>query len=187
MIKPNNTNSIANSDDPEPDSPVSRLTIDISVNDTRWQPLVEGLRAHASFVWERLGLPDCELSLVLDSDSAVQLLNRDYRDKDKPTNVLSFPAFDFAQPATADDFPPPPVLLGDIVMAYETLDREASAGGRRLADHSLHLLTHGLLHLIGHDHEGELEATRMEHLEVELLGQCGIADPYQTNTQGDVS
>jgi probable rRNA maturation factor len=187
MIKANNTNAVANSDDPEPDSPVSALTIDICVNDTHWQPLVEGLRAHAVFVWQYLALPASELSLVLDSDRAVQQLNRDYRDKDKPTNVLSFPAFDFQQPAMADDFPPPPVLLGDIVMAYETLNREAETGGVALADHALHLLTHGMLHLLGHDHEGELEATRMEHIEVEILGRCGIASPYATHAQGDVS
>ena len=93
------------SEDPEPDSPAliddSPFDIEASVNDARWQPLCDDIMAHGHFVWQVLGLPACELSLVLDNDAAVHALNRDYRGKDKPTNVLSFPSIDFDQPATA--------------------------------------------------------------------------------------
>ncbi len=187
MMKNNNQQSAVLSDDPEPDSPADKLTIDTSVAETRWQPLVADLHTHGQFVWQALALPACELSLVLENDAAVQQLNQSYRGKDKPTNVLSFPALDFAQPATADDFPAPPILLGDIIMAYETVAREAAEAGVSLSDHARHLLTHGLLHLIGHDHQEEAQATHMEQLEVSLLAQCGIADPYLNSTSGDPS
>lgn len=168
-------------EDPEPDSPagaVSQLTIEISVNDARWQELAAALMAHAHFVWQALGLPACELSLVLDDDAAVQSLNKTYRGKDKPTNVLSFPAVDFVEPASLDCFPPPPVLLGDVVMAYETMRSEAEKADLAFGAHAKHLLTHGLLHLLGYDHESTQQAEHMEALEIDLLAQCGIANPY---------
>jgi probable rRNA maturation factor len=187
MMKNNNQQSAVLVDEPEPDSPTGDLTIDTSIVDKRWQPLVAELQAHGQFVWQALALPACELSLVLDNDAAVQQLNHSYRDKNKPTNVLSFPALDFAQPATSDDFPAPPILLGDIIMAYETLAREADEGAISLTDHARHLLTHGLLHLLGYDHQDDAQASHMEQLEVRLLAQCGIANPYLNSTTGDLS
>ena len=172
----------AASEDPEPDSPAliddSPLNIEASVNDARWQPLCDDILAHGHFVWQVLGLPACDLSLVLDNDAAVHALNRDYRGKDKPTNVLSFPALDFDQPATAEGFPPPPVLLGDVVMAYETMHDEAAKANISLAAHAQHLLTHGILHLIGHDHDGAAAADVMERLEIDILARRGIDNPY---------
>ena len=117
-----------------------------------------------------------ELSLVLADDARVQALNRVYRGRDKPTNVLSFAAGD-------DDSMPPipgaPRPLGDVVLALETATAEAAAAGKPLADHVTHLTVHGVLHLLGYDHErGPAEAAEMESLEVAILATLGVADPY---------
>ena len=113
-----------------------------------------------------------ELSLLLSDDAAVQELNRAWRGKDKPTNVLSFPAPE--QPGV-----PGPRHLGDIVLAYETVVREAAEEGKSLHDHVLHLIVHGTLHLLGYDHELEVEAEIMEGLEIEALARLGVANPYR--------
>jgi probable rRNA maturation factor len=115
--------------------------------------------------------PDAEISLLLTDDAGVRALNRDWRGKDKATNVLSFPAP--VQPGL-----PGPRHLGDIALAYETLAREAEAQSKTLADHLSHLVVHGTLHLLGYDHELEAEAEIMEGLEVKALATLGIADPY---------
>ncbi|MGU9982106.1 rRNA maturation RNase YbeY [Phreatobacter sp. HK31-P] len=108
---------------------------------------------------------DAELSLALADDAAVQALNRDYRAKDKPTNVLSFPAAHGP-------------LLGDVIIAWETLIREAAEEDLTPVDHLTHLTIHGLLHLLGYDHETEAEALRMEALETSILAGLGIRDPH---------
>jgi probable rRNA maturation factor len=115
-----------------------------------------------------------EVSILLTDDARIQELNRDWRGKDKPTNVLSFPAL------TPGEVPPSdmPFLLGDIVLAYGTVAGEAEAEGKPIADHLRHLLVHGVLHLLGHDHEAEDEAERMEALEVRVLEGLGVPDPY---------
>ncbi len=113
-------------------------------------------------------------AVALSSNAAVRRLNAAYRGKDAPTNVLSFPA-----PA-----PPPSVrieglrALGDVMLALETLLDEAAAAGIQPTHHFQHLLVHGLLHLIGYDHETDADAERMEALEVTLLARLGIPDPY---------
>jgi probable rRNA maturation factor len=127
----------------------------------------------------RAGGPDwldrAEVSLLLTDDAAIQALNAAWRGQDRPTNVLSFPALDLA----AAELPPAgPVLLGDIVLSLGTLEREAAEQGKPLADHFDHLLVHGLLHLLGHDHETDEDAAAMEALEVALLAAQGVADPY---------
>ena len=114
-----------------------------------------------------------ELSLVLSDDAHVRVLNRDWRDKDRPTNVLSFPAED-RDPDIAPALP----MLGDVVLAEETVRREAREQDKGFRDHALHLIAHGVLHLLGHDHMDEAEAERMEDLEVKVLGRVGIGDPY---------
>ncbi|MFO1072985.1 MAG: rRNA maturation RNase YbeY [Geminicoccaceae bacterium] len=119
-----------------------------------------------------------ETSVLLADDARVRELNRDWRGKDAPTNVLSFPAED--EPPV----PGVPALLGDVVLALETVRREALAEGKPLADHASHLLVHGTLHLLGYDHEVEAEAERMEAREVELLALLGIADPYRAPEAG---
>lgn len=111
-----------------------------------------------------------EISIVLADDAFVRDLNRQYRNIDRPTNVLSFPA--------DDDDGLGPRLLGDVILAYETVQREADAAGKRMLDHVSHLIIHGALHLLGFDHEDEQEAIEMEALETAILARLGIADPY---------
>lgn len=110
---------------------------------------------------------ECEISIVLESDENIQVLNRDYRGKDKPTNVLSFPQDE-------------EMLLGDIVLAYETIEREAREAKISFRDHFIHLVVHGFLHLIGYDHETDEEAEEMEQLEIDILESMGVKNPYQT-------
>ncbi|HST93529.1 MAG TPA: rRNA maturation RNase YbeY [Microvirga sp.] len=113
-----------------------------------------------------------EASVMLTDDAQIRELNRTWRDKDKPTNVLSFPAPE--QPGLDG-----PRHLGDIALAYETLVRESEEESKELAHHFAHLIVHGVLHLLGYDHEVEAEADIMEALEVKALATLGIADPYR--------
>lgn len=113
-----------------------------------------------------------ELSILFTDDAHIRALNRDWRGKDKPTNVLSFPAFE----TVPGD--PLPLLLGDIVLARETIAAEAALEEKPLDHHLCHLVVHGLLHLLGYDHEDEAEAERMEALERRILSELAIPDPY---------
>lgn len=113
-----------------------------------------------------------EVSVAFSDDATVQRLNRTYRGRDAPTNVLSFPIED------CDDCDDAPRLLGDVVLAYETCAREASASGISLDDHIRHLVVHGVLHLLGFDHEEDAAAERMERLETAILAELGVPDPY---------
>jgi probable rRNA maturation factor len=147
-----------------------------------------------------------EVSIVLTSDAAIRALNRTWRRKDAPTNVLSFPAPFFtasaASPAsrraraaappdprgaggtaappaaTAGGGKRPPRHFGDVVIAYETAAREAVAEGKSLRNHVAHLAVHGFLHLLGYDHETDAEAAAMEQLEVAVLKRLAVSDPY---------
>lgn len=115
--------------------------------------------------------------VVFADDEAVRALNRDFRAKDAPTNVLSFPAdtsFPGSEMETDADGP----RLGDVILGYETCAREAAERGISLADHAAHLVLHGVLHLLGYDHTTEAEAERMEAIERAALQRLGIADPY---------
>lgn len=115
--------------------------------------------------------PGAEMSVTLTDDARIRVLNRDWRGKDTATNVLSFPAPDL--PEGADENP-----LGDVIVAFETVEREARADGKTLADHFTHLIVHGTLHLMGFDHEDEDEAQEMEDTERRVLASLGISDPY---------
>ncbi|WP_425086494.1 rRNA maturation RNase YbeY [Zavarzinia compransoris] len=117
-----------------------------------------------------------EIDLCLSSDEAVQQLNRDWRGKDKPTNVLSFPGLEGGIAASLPAEAPRP--LGDIVLALETCQREAVEQDKSLAHHVQHLVVHGVLHLLGYDHESDAEAKAMEALEVSVLAGLGVPDPY---------
>lgn len=121
--------------------------------------------------------PDCafEISIVLADDALVQRLNRDYRNQDKPTNVLSFAALDDDSAPLPEDGP---VMLGDIILACETVSREAAEQGKSFADHMTHLVAHGVLHLLSYDHETDDEADEMETLETAILMALGVPDPY---------
>lgn len=114
-----------------------------------------------------------ELSVRVTGRDEIRALNRDYRGRDRPTNVLSFPA---ELPAGLPGSAPQP--LGDIVICAPVLEDEAQAQNKPLADHWAHMLTHGTLHLLGYDHEDETDAEVMESLESRILAERGIADPY---------
>lgn len=147
--------------------------IDILIESPGWSS-IPGLEAVveravlATLVAEKVG--ESGISIMLGNDAAVRELNSQYRGKDRPTNVLSFPAPRMpGQPAP---------LLGDIILAYETCRSEAEAEGKSLADHVSHLVIHGTLHLLGHDHEEDRQAEAMEAREIALLAGLGIANPY---------
>ncbi|KTE28935.1 MULTISPECIES: rRNA maturation RNase YbeY [unclassified Sphingopyxis] len=122
--------------------------------------------------------PLVEVAVRLTDDAEVQTLNRDFRGKDKPTNVLSFPQVqhDLLEGLTNGD--DGEILLGDIVLARETCAREAEEKGISLADHATHLIVHGALHLVGYDHMDDASAHAMEALEVKALASLGLANPY---------
>ena len=143
-----------------------------------WEALAERAAAAAVSVAPELGHARLSASLLFTSDAEVQLLNAEWRGKDKPTNVLSFPMLERGELlALAADGPPE--MLGDIALALETCAREAAEKAVPLADHAAHLIIHGLLHLAGHDHEtSSADATEMEALEIKALASMGIADPY---------
>ncbi|ESZ87032.1 MAG: rRNA maturation factor [Blastomonas sp. CACIA14H2] len=150
--------------------------------DTDWEALAARAISAALAVSAQGALAQARftvsVSVHFGTDDEVQALNRDYRHKDKPTNVLSFPMIDrddFAALANTDDGE---VLLGDIMLAYQTCAREAEEKGIALAAHATHLALHGMLHLLGHDHVEEAEAGIMEALEVKALANLGIDNPY---------
>jgi probable rRNA maturation factor len=113
-----------------------------------------------------------ELSLVFTDDRSIREINAEWRHQDKPTNVLSFPAF----PVAPGTMPGP--MLGDVIVAYETLKREAEELEKPFEEHLTHLLVHGFLHLFGYDHIEDDEAERMEGLETRILARLGLSDPY---------
>jgi len=127
---------------------------------------------------ESVELPEgpVEVSVLLSDDKTVQDLNKRYRDQDKPTNVLSFAALD----SDDEGFRPEgePLLLGDVIIACETTQKEAEDQKKSLRDHLCHLTVHGVLHLLGYDHHDDNEAAKMESLETDILKGLGIADPY---------
>lgn len=136
-----------------------------------WQPLLPDAEATASgiiaSVFTHLGQEwQADIALVLSNDAQVQQMNAEFRGKDKPTNVLSFPSDE-------DE------AHGDIIMALETMQREAEEQGKRFGAHFAHLLVHGVLHLLGYDHIEPEEAEIMEEMEIAILASHSIANPYE--------
>jgi probable rRNA maturation factor len=125
-----------------------------------------------------------EVNILLTTDGALRKLNAAYRGKDKATNVLSFPT---SSDEEYQDFPATPggPVLGDIAVAYGVAVREAKAEGKTLKAHVSHLVVHGVLHLLGYDHEHDSDARNMEHLERKILARLGIADPYASDAAED--
>jgi probable rRNA maturation factor len=166
------------------------ITIDILQDDAQWDNVPFDLDAvtkqacnatydhlRAQGRWPDM-IETAELALTLTNDTAIQTLNHHYREKDKATNVLSFPAIDFDNDDPAFLALQSPVPLGDIVVAYETLDREKDEQDKSLKDHYTHMIIHGLLHLMGYDHIEDDEAEEMESLEIEVLSALAIENPY---------
>jgi probable rRNA maturation factor len=138
----------------------------------------EALAATLARVPHAHGLGRAEVSVLLADDATVRRLNAEYRGRDRPTNVLSFPLFEDALARGPGPSPAGAVPLGDIVLAFETVRDEAEADARPLPHHVSHLLIHGCLHLLGYDHQDATDAARMEGLERDILALLGIPDPY---------
>ncbi|MEK6541204.1 MAG: rRNA maturation RNase YbeY [Pseudomonadota bacterium] len=130
------------------------------------------------FDWLRDDATAAEVSVRLSNDAEVKTLNRDYRRKDAATNVLSFPQFDAGQVRQIASGNASDLLLGDIILAWETCAREADEKGIAVAAHAAHLIVHGMLHLLGYDHGEDDDAQGMEDLERAAMATMGYADPY---------
>lgn len=150
---------------------------------TDWEALAGRAADAAAQVAPELANPRLSASLLFSHDAEVQDLNREWRGKDKPTNVLSFPMLE-REDLLALAPQGPPELLGDIALAYETCQRESTEKGVSIEMHATHLIVHGLLHLAGHDHEtAPADAAAMEALEIKALALLGVADPYGDTDQ----
>ncbi len=159
------------------------MELDITIEEcwppAQWEDLAGRCAEAAGQVAVELANPRLVASLLFTSDDEVQALNREWRNRDKPTNVLSFPMLERLDLVHLDPDEGPPEMLGDIALAHETCAREAAEKGLSLEHHAAHLMVHGLLHLAGYDHEiSDAEAEKMEKMEVKALAQLGIADPY---------
>lgn len=163
------------------------LSLDINTEDARWGDLDPLARRAISAALVHLGHdPACfEVSLLACDDTRIAGLNAEFRGKPAPTNVLSWPTWDLS-PDTPGALPEPPETgtpeapepLGDIALAFDTCEREAAEQGKALADHTVHLLVHSTLHLLGYDHQTDPDAECMEATETAILAGLGIADPY---------
>jgi probable rRNA maturation factor len=154
--------------------------VDIQVQSPLWdaEPAAEATVREAIAAAAKRVPAAGEVSVALADDATIRTLNRDWRGVDKPTNVLSFPA-------SAPKIEGFPALLGDVIVAYETLAREASEEEKPVLHHLAHLAVHGYLHLLGYDHQTDSEADAMEGLEREILTVLRIADPYRGTAQND--
>ncbi|MSO75059.1 MAG: rRNA maturation RNase YbeY [Alphaproteobacteria bacterium] len=171
---------------------MSGVNIESQVAHAAWRDAVPDLtrranraaRAALAVATPMAAAAAAELALVFVDDAASRTLNRDWRGKDQPTNVLAFAAQETkggtGGPAAITGGP---LLLGDVVLAYETVADEAKAGGVPLGDHASHLIVHGVLHLLGYDHQRPREARVMETLEARALATMGIANPYEALPQ----
>jgi len=145
--------------------------IEVEIEDEAWTAALPDAAARVErAATAALGTIDGDVVVLLTDDAAVQELNARFRDKDRSTNVLSFPAAESAAPH-----------LGDLVLAFGVCAAEARTQGKSLADHLSHLTVHGVLHLLGRDHEAEAEAEAMEAEERAILASLGVADPYRTD------
>lgn len=176
---------------PEVDKSVERATpkAEIVVADEAWH----ALEFDVSAVVERAvraaidpaappALRGATIDILLTSDAEVRRLNARYRKRDEATNVLSFPQIDsiwrYSNVAVAMDGSRDEILLGDVVLARETIVREADEQGKTMPDHLAHMVVHGVLHLLGYDHDDDRRAAEMEALEKRALAAIGVNDPY---------
>ena len=165
-------------------APTLELDIDpvwgpMSGHATDWEALAARAAEAAAVVAPELGNEALLVSLVFADDDEVQALNKQWRAKDKPTNVLSFPMLSREEVLHAAADPGHAGMLGDMILAHGVCMREAADKGVAVEAHATHLIVHGLLHLAGYDHEiGAAEASQMEALETKALAMLGLADPY---------
>jgi probable rRNA maturation factor len=157
----------------------SGVTVDVLAESPLWEAepdaeaVVRRAILQAVAVVEPNG-PAAEVAVLLCDDATIAALNAQWRGRDEPTNVLSFPALPASDPMVSDGA----VHLGDIAIANETVVREAREQGRTVSQHLAHLAVHGFLHLLGYDHQTDSEAEHMEGLERAILAALGISDPY---------
>ncbi len=162
------------------------MTVDCLIEDTRWADLKLETLAEAAVAaaLDGVGLEPSvwDVSLMACDDARIAVLNADFRGKPQPTNVLSWPAQERGV-AVAGETPLPPdpadPELGDIAIAWDTCAAEAEVAGITMTDHTTHLIVHATLHLLGYDHERDADATLMEGLETQILGNMGLSDPYK--------
>jgi probable rRNA maturation factor len=178
MAPPSGDTEAVSDDDPGP-SPAGVVVLADAWHDLPGAVAAvhDAVNAAVRFVPE---LADGEIAIALSSDAAVRELNARFRGQDKPTNVLSFPS-----PAFEDEEDAPP--SGDIIIAFETVTREAADEGKPLLHHLAHLAVHGLLHLAGHDHDIDSDAEAMEAMERRILESLDIPDPYRSDIEEDRS
>jgi len=147
-----------------------------------WEALVrsaaEAAIAESAFPQLTNSARPVEISVLMTGDEKVRELNAQYRQKDRPTNVLSFPMSDVAELREAN-VAGPELLLGDIILARGVCEAEAAEKGVTVEDHATHLIVHGTLHLLGYDHHGDEQANDMEAREIRALERLGIANPYE--------
>ncbi len=164
------------------------MRVEVLIEEARWRGAgLEALAERAcGAVSDHLGLRGGAIGLLGCNDARIAALNRRFRGKSGPTNVLSWPVSWPAGGAWAEEAGEGSEReeLGDIAIAWETCAREADEQGKRFAHHVTHLLVHATLHLLGHDHMDEAGAAAMEALEVEILGKLGIPDPYEGEEHG---
>lgn len=156
------------------------LTVDVTIEAPEWTSMLPDAEATAreaaELAWSEVSggaAGPAEISILLADDAAVRALNGRHRGQDKPTNVLSFPIGD------ADGGAAMPVMLGDVVLASGVVAREASVQGKPVDAHLRHLVVHGVLHLLGYDHETDPDAKSMESLEVQILEKLAVPNPYR--------
>ncbi len=163
--------------------PDPTLVIDLCVDDESWQA-IDGLE-HVITTAAKAALLQVQahkqtisddaigLTVVLDNNERIESLNADWRDKQKPTNILSFPAPKHSRSDTGETY------IGDLILAYGVIYDEANEQRKALATHLCHLIIHGVLHLAGFDHQNDDEAVEMEQLEIKAMAALGLPDPYQ--------
>lgn len=158
---------------------LSRLDLTVALEDERWMQAIPDLEQFCVQVVEAV-LADVEnvpaapleVACAFVSDATIQTLNAQYRGKDKPTNVLAF--------ATEDELlPGMPAVLGDVILSFDTILRESMEQGKGFREHTTHMIVHGLLHLLGFDHENDEDAEEMEEREIKLLSELGVENPYE--------
>jgi probable rRNA maturation factor len=152
------------------------MPLNIVIEDEAWKT-VRGLKSLTEKAVDAAltaAAKNKEISILFADNVTLKNLNKDWRGKNKPTNVLSFPASTDLKLPRGQVKP-----LGDIALAFETVAKEAEASGKSLKDHTTHLIVHGVLHLLGYDHIDDADAAKMEAKEIRILKKLGLADPYQ--------